>query len=599
MADHTPPAEQSVALPVAGAARVGVPDAAMMVDVGSDEDKPAGGEQKAADDAMTTSAAHLALAVVANAVVSDSLLSLLERFKLTSFAGALKDMGAESPADLAYVQDADLAKIGMPLVPRRKMIEAAGCCWRAAAAGKAQGPGSKVEGDPTLASPMPPDELSLFTEDTQRESEEAELKQLTTEMQDRMEDFAEANSLDPASRVLIMSLPARVCLRVMGLIGSGNTFLLGVRPPAAAVAKRAQAAAGEEAGKVPAMKPYEDWSQILESFATANNLGQKVRDSLQELSRSQALRVMGFTSGLRFNLPDSGTDAEEEVRARIQTVLDERPLQPVMARIMATPRPLASGGATLLPASATPAAAAPATSANNLAQALMGLVGQMAGALPSLGGGGAAVPRPAPLLPPRSLPPAQSGPRAGSYGSSAASHPPRRVRSRTPPRGVSHLFDVKDRDGVPMWRRIQRTFIKVNDLDERSSQVLGELPKLQAMRVMGLVGKENSFMIRGARNPSAAVMMRLNRANSNNGDGDEPFAGLSKIMEDFITVNNLDDRGAEAVRSLPSDHALNVMGFTEEKNSFFIKGTNNPSAALMSRMMAAKRHSGDHRHDRR
>jgi len=58
-----------------------------------------------------------------------SLLELLSKFGLDTFESALREQGVEVVADLAYITDADLARLGMPLVSRRKMLESAGVDW--------------------------------------------------------------------------------------------------------------------------------------------------------------------------------------------------------------------------------------------------------------------------------------------------------------------------------------------------------------------------------------------------------------------------------------------------------------------------------------
>jgi len=140
--------------------------------------------------------------------------------------------------------------------------------------------------------------------------------------------------------------------------------------------------------------------------------------------------------------------------------------------------------------------------------------------------------------------------------------------------------------------------VQVNELDERSARALGEVPKLHALQVMGLIGRENSFVIRGARNASAAVMHRLQQvqelSRASGGAAaaaaarEEPFAQLPRLLEDFIALNDFDERGAEALRTLRPDVALQVMGFTAE-NAFLVRGVKNPSAALMARIAAAQR----------
>jgi len=116
---------------------------------------------------------------------------------------------------------------------------------------------------------------------------------------------------------------------------------------------------------------------------------------------------------------------------------------------------------------------------------------------------------------------------------------------------------------------------------------LCDLPRLQALHVMGLVGRENSFVIRGVRNTSATVMNRMQKAQEGSFDI-EPFVHLPRIVEDFIEINRFDARGTEVLQTLRREVLLHVMGFTAE-NAFVIAGVRNPSAALMARVSAAQR----------
>merc|ERR1712136_393619 len=155
-------------------------------------------------------------------------------------------------------------------------------------------------------------------------------------------------------------------------------------------------------------------------------------------------------------------------------------------------------------------------------------------------------------------------------------------------RDRSHRHGSLPEGVIENWQRHVDTFVEVNGLDERSAGMLGELSKLMVLRVIGLVGRENSFVIRGARNPSAAVTHRLKGAADPAGSV-EPFANLNRLVEDFIEVNEFDERGAEAVRELRAEEVLHVMGFTGE-NSFVIRGAKNVSASLMSRLTLARKY---------
>jgi len=111
---------------------------------------------------------------------------------------------------------------------------------------------------------------------------------------------------------------------------------------------------------------------------------------------------------------------------------------------------------------------------------------------------------------------------------------------------------------------------------------------MEVLRVMGLVGRHNSFVLRHVRNPNGVVAQRLNKVRQDPGD-DEPFARLPQLVDDFIAINGFDERGVETMRSLRPQEALQVMGFSAE-NTFVIRGVKNPNAALMSRVASARRH---------
>jgi len=465
--------------------------------------------------------------------VAVSLSEALAHFKLSLYLPSLEQMGVERVADLAYLQDADLEKLGMPLIPRRKLLEAAGGSWRtverggdaaAAAAAGADESGERRTEAATTAAPPTASAVAVLPRDAEADDREceAELAHLVEDLVALVEDFAAANGLEAQARAALLSLHPHVTLRVIGLLGPGNGFVMrGVRRPSAAVLSRCRVAAqeGPAGGTAGDDLPYEEWQRLLEDFAAVNNLGEAVRESLPRLSRDQALRVMGFTTNLRFILPTDSSDADIEVAARVRAALDGASMLPVVPRPRLTAR------------------------------------------------------RPQPAASP------------GACGPSRTQRLRSRSREHVEPFVIGSGLEE---DFAPYWRRNLETFIQLNELDEKCSQVLGTLPRMMVLYIMGLVGRENSFVIHGVRNRSAAVMNRLQQAQDGGLPTCEPYALLPKLVEDFIAVNGFDERGAEAVRALPREEALNVMGFTHE-NAFVIRGAKNSSAALMSRMMSAQR----------
>ncbi|CAE7461726.1 unnamed protein product [Symbiodinium natans] len=324
-----------------------------------------------------------------------------------------------------------------------------------------------------------------------------ELKLLLRELRNVREDFATVNCLDLNSRNHLQSLPSRVALRSMGLLGCGNSFYMeGIRKPGAALAARARGAALEE--RKPGAKkaePFQDWVKLLESFAAANKLSEVSREALEGLDRPQALRVMGFTSALRFLAgPVYRGEAELEVRTRIWAAKAEAAMEAVLPRGDGEP------------------------------------------------------------------------PRGGSKRDRSRSR--RRASDSLP--GLAHHVD---------------TFIELNDLDERTSAILRKLEAKTVLQVMGLAGVENSFLLRGVREKSKAVLNRLRKVQETGQDA-ELFAQLSKLMEDFVVTNHLDAASAEMFRGLPRDAALEVMGFTAgaDGNAFLIKEASDASEEVRRRI---------------
>lgn len=435
---------------------------------------------------------------------------LLAHFKVPQFADALLSMGVDSVDDLAYLQDGDLDKIGMPLIHRRKLLDAVGGEWR-------QQPAEPPLQAPKLESSSRRMKYEQFEEVVTQLDHvvDSELQYLLLHWRDRLADFTAVNSLDERAVTAVEALKPYTALRVMGVVGRGNAFVMhGVRRPSAAVLSRCRAAVkGPQQGEL----PYEEWQRHVEAFASVNNLSDPVRDSIRSLDRAQALRVIGFTTGLRFLLPSDGADGDAEASARVQAALEGTPMESMEPQLPFA-RPVA---------------------------------------------------------------------RAQHLASTA-----RRSRSPVRPHLVRAPPRLPDSDGslehvVPSWKKHVESFIDLNGLDEGCALMLRQAPKLQALRVLGLIGRENSFLIRGARNPNAAAAHRLKGASDPKASC-ELFANLPKLIEDFISVNAFDERGAEALRQLRHEEVLFVMGFSSE-NSFVFQGAKNPSASLMSRITAARR----------
>jgi len=539
---------------------------------------------------------------------------LLERLKLGRFASALQDLGVEAVSDLAYLQDSDLERLGMPLIPRRKLVEAAGGDWR-----------SSAEARPIAAKEVEPKAPSAEAPSTDAG---ADMEQLLRDCKHFIEEFCAVNCLGIPARMELLALPPRAALRAMGLLGRGNAFAMqGVRRPSAAVRSRVRIASALEAegGAAADGPPFEDWRRLLEGFAQANGFtpGCDTWESLRILERDQALNVMGFTSGRCFLLPAGAEAAQSELDARIGAAaggdsrkpetLQRTPEVPLPRLLPARPVPQGHT-APLAAASTTPPAVPPAAVLKaapwRTAKAKEG------GDLTLLASGVHSRSHT------RSRSRSRSRRRSSSSTSTSGSRsslqrrrpPPRRPlvnrgrsggscsrsRSRGRPAAAPRAQSSQEPgDFAPHWRRNLDDFVQVNELDERSSRALTEMPKLQALQIMGLVGKENSFVIRGARNASAAVMHRLQRVQElSRGRGgaaeSEPFAQLPRLVEDFLSVNTFDERGIEAMRTLRRDVALQVMGFTAE-NAFMIRGVKNPSAALIARIANAQRRPGKRR----
>eukprot|EP00435_Cladocopium_sp_Y103_P051899 s564_g16.t1 len=424
--------------------------------------------------------------------------ALLAKLRLEKFTEDLKTLGVESKADLAYLEDSDLEKLGLPLVPRRKLLEAAGGQWRqATSAAEAPPVSPKVtpSREPRPAHPAvptvpavpaeevpevkdPPQGASHGKEEEEDHAEEElsekaqeELQQLLRDLRNIREDFATVNCLDLTSRSKLAGLPARVALRTMGLLGTGYSFFMeGIKKPAAALAARSANA------KFKGTEPYQDWVKLLEGFVAANKLSESTKEALEGLSREQALKVMGFTSELRFLAgPVYRGEAELEVRTRLWSVQSEAMMVPVLPR---------------------------------------------------------------------------------GKGEDGRSRSPRNGR------GKRTVAAPPVTDQFPKWKQHVETFIELNDLDARSAEMLRESSPMAALHVIGLLGTENSFLLRGVRTPGAVVATRLRKA-ATVGRG-EAFAQLAKLMEDFITANRLAGEVAERFRGLPRSQALQVMGFSAE-----------------------------------
>ncbi|CAK9080885.1 unnamed protein product [Durusdinium trenchii] len=413
----------------------------------------------------------------------EELQALLSRLRLERFAEEVKTLGVESRADLAYVEDADLEKLGLPLVPRRKLLEAAGGQWRKAPA-PAAATAPSLPSSPATAPALPPapaaepEDVNVPTRDEEEpEGEELtglakeEMEQLLRDLRNIREDFATVNCLDLSSRSRLGNLPARVALRTMGLLGTGNSFFMeGIKKPAAALRARSENA------KIKGMEPYQDWVKLLEGFVAANKLSDRTKEALERLSRHQALKVMGFTSELRFLAgPVYRGEAELEVRTRLWAVQSDVPMVPVLPR---------------------------------------------------------------------------------GKGDEAKSRSPRRAT-----RVIAAPSSVLDE--FPHWKKHVEAFIEANNVDDRAAELLRDATPMAALHTIGLLGVDNTFLLRGVRQPGAVVANRLRKVPPGGG-AREAFAQLNKLMEDFITVNRLGAEACERFRGLPREQALRVMGFSSQ-----------------------------------
>eukprot|EP00929_Paragymnodinium_shiwhaense_P095170 TRINITY_DN5613_c0_g1_i1.p1 TRINITY_DN5613_c0_g1~~TRINITY_DN5613_c0_g1_i1.p1 ORF type:complete len:818 (+),score=164.19 TRINITY_DN5613_c0_g1_i1:73-2454(+) len=462
-----------------------------------------------------------------------------------------------------------------------------------------------------------------------------ELFQLLDRVRDRIEDFSEANQLDQQTKTQLQGMPPRVALRVMGLLGGGNQFLMiGVRRAGAAVLSRSRQALREEANPRTAMsaRPYEDWPRLLDAFALANHSNESVCEALRGLNRQQALYVMGFTSELQFCIPMDQEGVDDEIMTRVKEAKEEissrptpaprfpRPAHvktksflPPLANVRATGSRPAAGGRDdsrsrspgkrgtvyMLRDAATPrspsppwsrAAAAAAARRKSPSRSPLPKSGK-ASRSRSSGSGSSGSSGSSKRRRRRQQSRRRSGSR--SQGSQRSPPPPRRGRSRSAERSRSRSRSRgsasrndkslspgrrrsrsasrnrrRDRDCSPddrqekifsEWKYHLETFSSINNLENTTRQILSRARKEDVLRAIGLIGGENSFLLKSVRNPDGVVLKRLTQIQEGKNPRDTiPYAGHQRLAEDFICVNDFDQRGIEAVRRLPKDELLHV-----------------------------------------
>eukprot|EP00933_Yihiella_yeosuensis_P061895 TRINITY_DN64765_c0_g1_i1.p1 TRINITY_DN64765_c0_g1~~TRINITY_DN64765_c0_g1_i1.p1 ORF type:complete len:463 (+),score=102.37 TRINITY_DN64765_c0_g1_i1:45-1391(+) len=400
-----------------------------------------------------------------------------------------------------------------------------------------------------LQDDAPTEDLHQEDAPTEDDAEEkGELQQLIADVKYHIEDFVVLNRLFLPSHKQLDRLPARVALRTMGLLGEENSFYMQEKQTNSALSNRARMAAEAETKKLPA-KPLANWSKILGLFMELNKLSKDTEETLSTLTREQVIRVMGFTTRLRFMLgPADRGEGDFEVFCRIKASLSGISLCPVMQR---TGNPLKGRTSP--------------TEALREQQSVVAATTMSLAARRQL---------PAHLRQDNR----SRSPRGHLHGG-----------SRTGSAHVSLPHDL-----APFWQSNLREFIKLNKLDTKSENVLLALPKEQALEVMGLLGTEHTFVIRNVRNCSANVMLRVAKAKERQRPDTmlnpqlPPFAQIEHLRDEFIQVNNLEGYARDMMQKATRDVLLKVLGFTAD-NSFVLQGVANPSATVRARIVQAQR----------
>lgn len=135
-------------------------------------------------------------------------------------------------------------------------------------------------------------------------------------------------------------------------------------------------------------------------------------------------------------------------------------------------------------------------------------------------------------------------------------------------------------------------FIRSNDLDDGAASAL----KSCSTDVLRAVLDRGD--LRGARNPSSAVMMRIKDAKAGAACGgipsgmlplgcsggivSGPDADVRAAVDEFLRANDVDERAAESLRACPAHVQKVVLGRGD------LSGARNPSSALLTRIKDAK-----------
>lgn len=142
--------------------------------------------------------------------------------------------------------------------------------------------------------------------------------------------------------------------------------------------------------------------------------------------------------------------------------------------------------------------------------------------------------------------------------------------------------------GLPSSKEIDN-YIKTNQINEKGAKTLRSSSPTMKRAVL------NSGDMRGAADPSALLLARIKDIRSG-GNGQINAASVVGIaptadeVEDFIKVNDLDTSAASSLRSCPS-HVQQVVLSRGD-----LRGTRNPSSAVLARIKEAKAAPPPHPH---
>jgi len=208
---------------------------------------------------------------------------ILSRLRITKFSCALEDMGVESTDDLAYLEDADLEKIGMGTIPRRKLLEASGRDWRIKNESK---PDIQMQIQPKSPDEKAKPQLGLGHEEDQEEKGKKEEREAQEEQKEPREGEEEQKERENEKGMQEHEVGCKK-------VEDGN-----VLQEAAGINET-----GEEGAIVPAHPTQTDGElkQLLiqlhyrlEDFAAVNGLDGASRTLLSQLPARIALRTIGL-----------------------------------------------------------------------------------------------------------------------------------------------------------------------------------------------------------------------------------------------------------------------------------------------------------------